>query len=265
MKSEYVCECWTFLYCLLSIIILCKGDDQIKKSKTISDLWEILLKQASLLNFPTYNETEYFFQESMKLYPHLITRFPIGVSYENRTLFGYRIHNMTKKSRCILKQSSLSDSKETIFDIKLKKCQVPLFSKSKSFSMVSLIDRLQNTRTIQTNYRRECPRILLTALHHAREPLSLTTLLYFIQKLIYTAEHEKTGNDLSRYLLEYRDIVLIPFVNPDGYIAIEKSRYFLKRKNARPTCPMTPKFSGVDLNRNYGYRFKKNGNMYVMT
>uniref|UniRef100_A0A0G4GYC6 Peptidase M14 domain-containing protein n=1 Tax=Chromera velia CCMP2878 TaxID=1169474 RepID=A0A0G4GYC6_9ALVE len=99
------------------------------------------------------------------------------------------------------------------------------------------------------------PQVMITGEHHAREPASTTVPLYFVGKLL---ENAKRGFQLENYLLHHRDIYLIPYVNPDGYVAIEELG--LKqgmrdgweiRKNRRPTCAANTLLSGVDLNRNY--------------
>lgn len=93
------------------------------------------------------------------------------------------------------------------------------------------------------------PEVLLTALHHSREPATVTTLVYFLQTLFTKA---KEGDPESNYLLDNRRIWVIPVLNPDGYLYNQK-RYpkggGLWRKNRRPINDST---YGVDLNRNYG-------------
>lgn len=93
------------------------------------------------------------------------------------------------------------------------------------------------------------PEVLLTALHHSREPATVTTIVYFLQTLFSKA---KEGNQEALYLLNNRRIWIIPVLNPDGYLYNQK-RYpkggGLWRKNRRPINDST---FGVDLNRNYG-------------
>lgn len=95
------------------------------------------------------------------------------------------------------------------------------------------------------------PRVLLDALHHAREPLSMQTLLYLLHHLVtsYGGDPELTQ------LIDEREIWIVPVVNPDGYVFNELTAPAgggLWRKNRRAlggTC------SGVDLNRNYPYQW----------
>lgn len=97
------------------------------------------------------------------------------------------------------------------------------------------------------------PKVLLTALTHAREPASLTVVLYFIGTML---EMYSNGNPQAVYALQSRAVWVIPFVNPDGYIANEHGVPRMIRKNRRPTCPRK-RDTGVDLNRNFGYRWKR--------
>ncbi|MCR4417417.1 MAG: M14 family zinc carboxypeptidase [Ignavibacteria bacterium] len=91
------------------------------------------------------------------------------------------------------------------------------------------------------------PQVLYTALHHAREPQGMMTVLYYMYYLL-----EKYGIDPEvTYLVNNREIYFIPVVNPDGY---EYNRTTnpngggMWRKNRRNNGGSF----GVDLNRNYG-------------
>lgn len=92
-------------------------------------------------------------------------------------------------------------------------------------------------------------RILLTSLHHAREPGSVTTVIYFL----YDFFAKLSVNDPETiYLWNNRTIYFIPVINPDGYYFNEISAPKgggLWRKNRRQTTDST---FGIDLNRNYG-------------
>lgn len=93
------------------------------------------------------------------------------------------------------------------------------------------------------------PEVLFTALHHAREPESLSCLLYFMEHLLqgYGKVPEVT------YLVDHRQLWFVPVVNPDGYVYNEltnPSGGGLWRKNRRSNANGS---YGVDLNRNYGY------------
>lgn len=97
------------------------------------------------------------------------------------------------------------------------------------------------------------PEVLITALHHSREPATVTTIVYFLQTLFNSATF---GEPEAIHLLENRRIWVIPVLNPDGYL-FNQVRYpnggGMWRKNRRP---INEKDTGVDLNRNYGpYEF----------
>ncbi len=92
------------------------------------------------------------------------------------------------------------------------------------------------------------PEVLFTALHHAREPQGMTTLIYYMWWLLenYNSDPE------ASYLVNNRELWFIPVVNPDGYIfnqTIAPDGGGMWRKNRRINIDST---YGVDLNRNYG-------------
>lgn len=95
------------------------------------------------------------------------------------------------------------------------------------------------------------PQILYTALHHAREPLSATQLLYYMW---YLLENYKKNVSVKN-LVDSTEMYFIPCLNPDGYIYNETTDpngggYW--RKNRRNNGDGN---YGVDLNRNYGYKW----------
>jgi len=101
------------------------------------------------------------------------------------------------------------------------------------------------------------PEVLYTGLHHAREPESLMTVLYFMEKLLqgYGKNSEIT------YLINHRQMWFIPIVNPDGYVYNEQTNPQgggLWRKNRRRNSDGS---FGIDLNRNYSlfWGFNDNG------
>ena len=58
------------------------------------------------------------------------------------------------------------------------------------------------------------PELLLTSLIHAREPLSMMNLFYFVQLL---GEDYESDSELN-FLVNNREIWFIPVINPDGYV-----------------------------------------------
>ena len=95
------------------------------------------------------------------------------------------------------------------------------------------------------------PEILYDALHHAREPGSLSQLIFYMW---YLLENYATDPEV-KYLLDQTEMYFVPCVNPDGYIYNHQTNPNgggLWRKNRRLNPGNT---YGVDLNRNYGYEW----------
>ncbi|MBI3195021.1 MAG: zinc carboxypeptidase, partial [Ignavibacteriae bacterium] len=92
------------------------------------------------------------------------------------------------------------------------------------------------------------PEVLYTALHHAREPEGMMTVLYYMWWLL-----ENYGaNTTATYLVNQRQLWFIPVVNPDGYVYNQTTNPDgggFWRKNRRNNGGGT---FGVDPNRNYG-------------
>lgn len=97
------------------------------------------------------------------------------------------------------------------------------------------------------------PAILFLGTHHAREHLSTEVPIYLTEKLI---EGYGTNQRITD-LINHREIWIIPLVNPDGTIFdTDGGRYKSWRKNRSQNYDGS---SGVDLNRNYGYMWGKEG------
>ncbi len=97
--------------------------------------------------------------------------------------------------------------------------------------------------------------VLYTALHHAREPISMQQLVYFMW---YMLENYAT-DPMVKNLLDKTQLYFIPCVNPDGYaynVQVSPNGGGMWRKNRRP---MGENQFGIDLNRNYGYEWGHNG------
>lgn len=96
------------------------------------------------------------------------------------------------------------------------------------------------------------PEVLYTAVHHAREPNSLSQLVFYLWYLL-----ENYDNDPEiQFIIDHTELYFIPCINPDGYIYNESTNPNgggLWRKN-RWTAPDGQTY-GVDLNRNYGYEW----------
>lgn len=91
------------------------------------------------------------------------------------------------------------------------------------------------------------PEALYTAMHHAREPGGMMTVIYF---MYYLLENYAT-NPSVKYLVDNRQLYFIPVVNPDGYEhnrTTNPSGGGMWRKNRKNNGSSY----GIDLNRNYG-------------
>ncbi len=108
------------------------------------------------------------------------------------------------------------------------------------------------------NTKENEPEVYYDALHHAREPVSMSATLLFMDELLdgYGIDPEAT------FIVDNRELYFIPCVNPDGY---EYNRVTnpggggMWRKNRRNNGNGT---YGVDLNRNYttGWTAPNGGN-----
>lgn len=94
------------------------------------------------------------------------------------------------------------------------------------------------------------PEVLYTALHHAREPMSLSQMIFFLWHIL---ENYATNPEIQ-YLVDETELYFIPCINPDGYLYNQSTNPQgggLWRKNRRNNGSSF----GVDLNRNYGYEW----------
>jgi len=95
------------------------------------------------------------------------------------------------------------------------------------------------------------PDVLYPSVHHAREPQSLTQLIYYMW---YLFENYGVDDDITA-LVDQTEMYFVPMLNPDGYNinqTNDPNGGGLWRKNARDNGDGT---MGVDLNRNYGYEW----------
>jgi carboxypeptidase T len=95
------------------------------------------------------------------------------------------------------------------------------------------------------------PQGLLSAVHHAREPVGMHQLLFFMWYLL----ENYAGNPEIKALVDNTELYFVPCLNPDGYIYNQVQSPQgggMWRKNRRNNGNGT---FGVDLNRNYGYNW----------
>lgn len=98
------------------------------------------------------------------------------------------------------------------------------------------------------------PKVLYTGLHHAREPISMMSLIFYMH---YILEHYDTDSEIQN-LVNSLELYFVPCVNPDGYVYNQTTNPNgggLWRKNRRNNGNG---IYGVDLNRNYGYQWGLN-------
>lgn len=101
------------------------------------------------------------------------------------------------------------------------------------------------------------PRVLYTGLTHAREPVGMMNLIYF---MYYLCENYGTDDEATD-VVDNRELWFVPIANPDGYVYNERiapDGGGMHRKNRRDTGCGEGSGRGVDLNRNYGYNWGLN-------
>lgn len=91
------------------------------------------------------------------------------------------------------------------------------------------------------------PEMLYNGVHHAREPMSVAQMVYY---MYYLLENYATNPDV-RAIVNNTELYFLPFVNPDGYVYNETTNPQgggMWRKNRRDNLDGS---FGVDPNRNY--------------
>ncbi len=99
------------------------------------------------------------------------------------------------------------------------------------------------------------PKVLQTAIHHAREPMSMSETIFYMWYLL----ENYASNEEVQFIVNNTEIYFVPCLNPDGYIENETadpSGFGMHRKNKRPVGTTNP---GVDNNRNYSYGWGTTG------
>lgn len=94
----------------------------------------------------------------------------------------------------------------------------------------------------------------VTAIHHANEVLGLSVAYYYVWHLLENYASNKEYRDL----LDHSELYLVPVINPDGLAYNESTNPSgggTWRKNRKPRVISGTTHYGVDLNRNYGYRW----------
>lgn len=99
------------------------------------------------------------------------------------------------------------------------------------------------------------PEVLYTALHHAREAVSLSQLIFYMW---YLLENYDTNPEI-KFLVDNTELYFVPMINPDGYVRNQTTNPNgggMWRKNRRNNGN---NIYGVDLNRNYSYGWGTTG------
>jgi carboxypeptidase T len=99
------------------------------------------------------------------------------------------------------------------------------------------------------NTNEDEPEVLYTGMHHAREPIGMQALIYY---MYYLLENYDTDPDV-KYIVDNFELYFVPILNADGYgynIQNEPGGGGNWRKNRRQNDDGS---YGVDINRNYGY------------
>lgn len=102
------------------------------------------------------------------------------------------------------------------------------------------------------------PKILYTAIHHAREPMALMETIFYMW---YLLENYGTNDEVT-YLLNQMQMYFVPCLNPDGYVYNQTTNPNgggMWRKNRRLNSGGS---YGVDLNRNYSYGWGTTGTSF---
>lgn len=112
--------------------------------------------------------------------------------------------------------------------------------------------RISDNPSVDENNEKE---ILYSAVHHAREPNSMTATIYYMW---YLLENYATSPEIQ-HLVDNSELYFVPCLNPDGYIYNEindPNGGGMHRKNRRDVGSTN---KGVDLNRNYSYGWGTTG------
>lgn len=144
-------------------------------------------------------------------------------------------------------QNELDDMRALYPDLITVKSSVGTTEQGRTLFMVKISDNAD----VDENE----PELFLTAVHHAREPISMTQLLFFMW---YVLENYNSNKEIKT-LLSCSEIYIMPCVNPDGYVynaTASPTGGSMWRKNRHNNGNGS---FGVDNNRNYGYLWGGSG------
>ena len=96
------------------------------------------------------------------------------------------------------------------------------------------------------------PEVLYTGIHHAREPMGMMNLLYYMYYLLENYD----SDPIIQTLVNNTEMYFVPIVNPDGYVYNQTTNPNgggMWRKNRRNNSGSS--CYGVDPNRNYAFQW----------
>lgn len=204
--------------------------------------------------FPSYDETHYILDSYAQWNPLFTRRILTGISVKCRPLWAYWLsgtglwHDPVDVRKYLealskdLMASILNEEAELIDECASQNTTEQFLASLKKYRSPKSSD----TTHLESiggwpNYGKS----FFTSLHHAREPTSLTTPFYAYLRTLQALNSQATtpsndemqrDNRVIAALIAQREILWMPFVNPDGYIDIAEGADPNIRKNRRITC-----------------------------
>jgi len=103
------------------------------------------------------------------------------------------------------------------------------------------------------------PGFVLTGAQHAREWVATSTVLYLTHALVASSPEQYAMSSL----LDLYDFYIVPVPNPDGYVYTwEHDRFWYKN---RQIIGPNEKCVGIDMNRNWGHKWKARADFPTLT
>ncbi len=102
------------------------------------------------------------------------------------------------------------------------------------------------------------PDILVSGCHHAREWIAVEVPLYIANHLL----SQYSTDDAIKFLVDKAEIWVVPIVNPDGLYYSQDvvgDTHRMWRKNRRKHIIDSTEYIGIDLNRNYDFKWRLPG------
>jgi hypothetical protein len=109
--------------------------------------------------------------------------------------------------------------------------------------------------------REDEPAALINGMHHAREPIGNEICLFTMKRIL----EDYPDSAYAQRFVDSMDVHFVPILNPEGWRYVTDSSLTSPwwRKNLRDNAnnggPIDPNYDGVDLNRNYDWRWAVGG------